>query len=346
MKRWLNSVLAFISIFYALSVQAGEPGSWDYFVDHFISPDGRVIDFFQDEISHSEGQGYGMLLAVTHQDKVRFDLLWKWTRQHLQVRGSDALSAWSWGKRPTGERAPIDYNNASDGDVCIAWALLLAHQRWNRPDCLEEAIRIIRSMRRFLLLERHGFTVLLPGYYGYIDAQGMVLNPSYWVFPAYRLFGRYDDRLQWQRAHTDALKLLQELPEQGMPMVPDWFRLTDEGVSALPEKPPLFGYEAVRVALYLAWDGSLAEVPFVVDLIDKIEKTGHVPLSIDIKQQAFSKEEGSGGFYGVMARAALSLDRTELAEKLWKKAEEKLSYEKDDYYSQVLYLFSRMKVAP
>lgn len=346
MKRWIDKIVPVLTILYALSAQAGEPGSWNYFVDHFISPDGRVIDYFQDEISHSEGQGYGMLLAVAHQDQASFDLLWKWTREHLQVRGSDALSAWSWGKRPTGELAPIDYNNASDGDVCIAWALLLAHQRWNRPDCLEDATRIIRSIRRFLLLERHGYIVLLPGYYGYVDHDRIVLNPSYWVLPAYRLFGRFDDRLQWQRAHTDALKLLQDLPGQGIEMVPDWIRLNNEGVSILPEKPPLFGYEAVRVILYLAWDRSLAEVPYVVDLLDTVEQTGHVPLSIDLKDGVFATEEGSGGFYGVMARAALSLDRPQLAESLWKKAQEKLAHEKDDYYSQVLYLFSRMRIAP
>ena len=335
-----------LSIFYILSAHAGEPGDWGYFVDHFISPEGRVIDIFQGEISHSEGQGYGMLLAVAHQDKATFDLLWKWTRQYLHVRRSDALCAWSWGKRPTGELAPIDYNNASDGDVCIAWALLLAHQRWNRSDCLEEATKIIRSIRRHLLLERHGYTVLLPGYYGFDDQSGLVLNPSYWVFPAYRMFGRYDDKLQWQRAHSDGLKLLNTLFGQGLQMFPDWFRLTDTGIASLPDKQPIFGFEAIRVILYLAWDDSLAEFPAIGNLLDEIEKTGRVPLSIDLKNWKFAVEEGSGGFYGVMARAAISLNRPELAERLWRKGEEKLGYEKDDYYSQVLYLFSRMGMTP
>lgn len=98
--------------------------------------------------------------------------------------------------------------------------------------------------------------------------------------------------------------------------------------------------------LYLAWDGLLPEVPAVARLLDQIEASGRVPLAIDLRQQTFSEQDGSAGFYGVMARAAISLERPELAEALWRRAEEKLAYEKDDYYSQVLYLFSRMRIAP
>jgi len=37
-------------------------------------------------ISHSEGQGYGMLLAVAADDRPTFDLLWGWTRAQLMLR--------------------------------------------------------------------------------------------------------------------------------------------------------------------------------------------------------------------------------------------------------------------
>jgi len=344
MKRRITSLILLLILCCVPQSWAASPGSWDYFVDHFITPQGRVVDIFQNRISHSEGQGYGMLLAVTYKDAKTFDLLWQWTRSHLQVRKSDALSVWSWGKRPTGELAPIDYNNASDGDICIAWALLLANNRWNRPDYLEQATRIIRSIRRFLILDRYGYTILLPGYYGYVDKEGVILNPSYWILPAYRVFARFDDRLVWQRAHTDALRLLRAGSEKGLRMIPDWLQLNNDGVSIYPGKPPRFGYEAIRVVLFLVWDHNLASIPAVDRLLDRIKQSGRVPRFINLKNGEFSKEDGSGGFYAIMARAASALGRNDLAEKLWRKAQEKVHFEKDDYYSQVLYLFARMGV--
>lgn len=65
---------------------AQSPGTWGYYRRHFISEDGRVIDFFQNKTSHSEGQGYGMLLAVAHKDRASFDRIYNWTRQNLMVR--------------------------------------------------------------------------------------------------------------------------------------------------------------------------------------------------------------------------------------------------------------------
>jgi endoglucanase len=347
MKRWVKCSILLILIFCCISKSwAANPGSWDYFVDHFVTPEGRVVDIFQNRISHSEGQGYGMLLAVTYKDAKTFDLLWDWTRSHLQVRRSDALSVWSWGKRPTGELAPIDYNNASDGDVCIAWALLLAHERWNRSDYLEQATRIIQSIRCFLLLDRYGFTVLLPGYYGYVDKEAVTLNPSYWILPAYRLFGRFDDRLLWERAHADALRLMQAGSKKGSDMIPDWLQLDKDGVIIAPGRPPRFSYEAIRVVLFLVWDHNLAALPAVNRLLDRIEQTGRVPSLIDLKNGTFSSEDGSGGFYAIMAQAAKTLGRNNLADRLWLKANEKIDFEKDDYYSQVLYLFARMGGGP
>ena len=36
---------------------------WQAWRDRFVMPDGRVVDTLQGQASHSEGQGYGMVLA-------------------------------------------------------------------------------------------------------------------------------------------------------------------------------------------------------------------------------------------------------------------------------------------
>jgi Endoglucanase Y len=44
---------------------------------------GRVIDTGNGDVSHSEGQGYGMLFAIAADDKATFDALWQWTKSTL-----------------------------------------------------------------------------------------------------------------------------------------------------------------------------------------------------------------------------------------------------------------------
>ncbi len=103
------------------------PQAWQAYKQRFITSTGRVIDTANGQISHSEGQGYGMLLAVAANDRGTFDRLWNWTRANLMVR-DDQLIAWRW---TPGQRPPItDMNNATDGDILIAWALAEAAELW------------------------------------------------------------------------------------------------------------------------------------------------------------------------------------------------------------------------
>src|SRR5487761_2690925 len=59
---------------------------WQDWSKRFVRPSGRVVDTGNHGISHSEGQGYGMLLAVAAGDRPAFDRLWAWTRANLQIR--------------------------------------------------------------------------------------------------------------------------------------------------------------------------------------------------------------------------------------------------------------------
>ena len=104
------------------------PDAWRSYRSRFITEAGRVVDTANGMISHSEGQGYGMLLAVAANDRTTFERLWGWTRANLMVR-SDELLAWRWepGKRP----AVADLNDASDGDILVAWALTEAAEAWD-----------------------------------------------------------------------------------------------------------------------------------------------------------------------------------------------------------------------
>ena len=74
-----------------------------------------------------------------------FDRIWGWTRANLMVR-DDALLAWRWepGKRP----AVADMNNASDGDILVAWALAEAGEFWGDMSYRTAARRIAVEIGR------------------------------------------------------------------------------------------------------------------------------------------------------------------------------------------------------
>jgi len=330
------------------SCEAAEPGTWSGFKEEFISSDGRVIDFYQQEISHSEGQGYSMLLAVAFGDRETFSLLWQWTKKHLQVRKTDALSAWSWGELANGvTTAPIDFNNATDGDICIAWALLLARERWNLPVYEDEGRRIVSSIQRYLLMEAFGETIILPGYYGFTRQDAVVVNPSYLVLPAFKVFARYSDQTLWERVHTESLTLLTENSFGRWQLPADWLLLRrDTAFEILADKAPLFGYEAIRVLLWASWDGALAQLPGVEKLLDLIQSTGKLPVTIDLLSDRLDEQEAPAGFFAIAANCAGQLNRESQASALWRQAEQKIQHEERNYFSHVLYLLARSRRIP
>src|SRR4051812_32573749 len=94
-----------------------EPLLWPIFKSRFVLPSGRVVDTGNEGVSHSEGQGYGMLFAEANNDRACFEQLWRWTKRNLQVR-PDRLLSWRW--RPVGTSGVADDpNNASDGDLLV-----------------------------------------------------------------------------------------------------------------------------------------------------------------------------------------------------------------------------------
>jgi len=68
---------------------------WRQYKKRFVTSEGRVVDNANGGISHSEGQGYAMLIAERLDDRPTFEAIWRWTQTNLLVRG-DGLAAWRW----------------------------------------------------------------------------------------------------------------------------------------------------------------------------------------------------------------------------------------------------------
>jgi len=229
---------------------------WNTYRARYIE-NGRVVDGTNGNVSHSEGQGYGMLLAEGHADRETFDALWKWTQSHLQIRGrqlrGDHLFAWRWRPDGNGGGAVDDQNNASDGDLLIAWALARAGNRWNNEDYRSDARQIAKDVREKVIRNSAFGPLLLPGAKGFEKDSTIIVNLSYWVFPAFRDLNTLDPSPIWKQLETSGQRLIvaAQFGRWGLP--PDWLSIHGEEVTVAPGFDPVFGYNAVRVPLYLMW---------------------------------------------------------------------------------------------
>lgn len=220
---------------------------WNAWRTHFLAPEGRVVDTGNGDISHSEGQSYGLLLAYQAGERDTFTRIAEWTEANL-ARSDMALYGWRW---EPAARAMTDTNNATDGDIVIAWALALAGERWNEPRWTERAREVRAAIRKHCVIARYNRQLLIPGLQGFIEDAGVTLNPSYFVWPALDHFAKADGMATWGRVIRDSEDLLR-LSRFGRHDLPcDWIRVTGtRSVAPAPDKPPRFGYDAIRVALW------------------------------------------------------------------------------------------------
>jgi len=232
------------------------PELWAQYKARFVSETGRVMDTANGGISHSEGQGYGMLFAVAADDRAAFDRIWGWTRANLMVR-DDQLLAWRW--EPNARPAVADMNDAADGDILVAWALVEAADYWNDLSYRAAARRIaVEVGRKLLLLGARDGPVLLPAVAGFSKedrADGPVVNLSYWVFPAFARLPRAAPEVDWGGLTQSGLAILRASKFGAAGLPSDWQSFVGGVPSPAKGFAAAFSYDAIRIPLYMAMAG-------------------------------------------------------------------------------------------
>jgi len=242
------AVFAGISVSRAASVS---PEAWSTYKGAFLDSGGRIIDTGNGNISHSEGQGYGMWLAVLADNLSDFELIWSFTRTELLVR-DDGLSAWKWDPRT--KPHVTDINNATDGDILIAYALALAAGQWNRQDYAEASAAIASAVLKKTVVQRGGRVLLLPAASGFDEGDredGPVVNPSYLIFEAFPVLNLVAPSPLWKALADDGVAQIGAFAFSDRKLPADWVSVKTKPQPA-SGFPPEFGYNAVRIPLYLA----------------------------------------------------------------------------------------------
>ncbi|MBD8687417.1 MULTISPECIES: glycosyl hydrolase family 8 [unclassified Rhizobium] len=253
---WLQTLALFVMMLFPAHAAAASitQADWSAYKTAFLDPAGRIVDTGNKGISHSEGQGYGMWLAVLADSPADFELIWSFTRTELLVR-DDGLAAWKWD--PATEPHIADINNATDGDILIAYALALAAKQWNKPEYSQAARVIAQTVLAKTVVQRAGRTILLPGTVGFAEADrsdGPVVNPSYLIFEAFPVLNEVAPSPLWAALSKDGLGEIKAYVFGPRKLPADWVSLKTRPRPA-DGFPQEFGYNAVRIPLYLVRSG-------------------------------------------------------------------------------------------
>ncbi len=224
---------------------------WSRFKSAFLQPDGRILDTGNGGISHSEGQGFGLILSQAAGDREAFRRIWSWTDANLRRQG-DSLFAWRFD--PASHPPVSDHNNATDGDILIAWALLRAGKAWGDASYLAASQTIRASILRLLVKSFGKRVVLLPGASGFDFRDHVLVNPSYYAWPALDEFDGEDSHTIWGDVINQGLELIRQASFGPYGLTTDWVEISPSG-SLAPARghEPRFGFDAIRAPLYLAW---------------------------------------------------------------------------------------------
>lgn len=301
---------------------------WREFKVAHLAADGRIIDHGNGGISHSEGQGYGLLIAEAANDRAAFDLIYAWTETNL-ARAYDALFSWRYA--PSDPVPVSDPNNATDGDILIAWALMRAGNRWRDKHLLERSAEIRSAIAEHCVRRVGSRTLLLPGAAGYDRPDRTTVNMAYYIWPALDLFRQADPASIWGDLIRDGEVLLDEARIGPLALPTDWTDVAPSGkVTAAVDKPPRFGFDAIRIPLYLMLGGRTAKAASVARYWRSyLDNSKPIPAWIDVVTGEVAPYPLSAGGYAIAAR-------------LLKTKAPQIQMPPPDYYSRVLVLLAAL----
>lgn len=223
-----------------------------HFLNTYVEPDGRVVRHDEGGDTVSEGQAYGMLIAVAVGDQARFDSMWSWTRNNLMQQ--NGLLAWKWK-----DGKVVDPQPASDADIDAARALGLASTRFANPKYADDARVLARAVADFEVFYPHdGQPVLMAG--PWATHVPYIVNPSYHSPKAEQQLAVLTTDTRWPSIEIRMRKVINDLlgPDKKANLPPDWAQLDPSG-SIKPSGRPAdlsglaaYSYDAVRVPVRLA----------------------------------------------------------------------------------------------
>lgn len=212
------------------------------FFNRYVGSDGQVDTGDSGQSAYSEGQAYGMLLAVANHDEPVFAKVWNWSDTNLMQ--PDGLLAWDWQAGHV-----VNNEGASDADLDVATALVLAGGLWPGHGFRAAGIRYANAILAQETAKVGGQTWLVAG--PWARTAPYYIDLSYFSPAAYRILGQATGNPEWSALESSSEAALSEDTFGGTKLPTDWATLGTSGF-ATPAPPKggsgvVYGYDAFRV---------------------------------------------------------------------------------------------------
>lgn len=255
-----------------------EDSYWDWYRNYVgQSTKGAYVNTGSKEkpIALSESQGYGMLITLLAAQKgyakeTQFMRLFYYYKS-FQISEENTLMKWKQEKTDKGWES-VDDNNATDGDLDIAYALIQAEKLW--PDSIEHygdaAQKLLESIKNNNYSEKTG--LLTVGNWATVDPKAEMLIRFSDIMPTYyKAFADFTDDPFWTKLEINATKALTQMSQEtSTGLLPDFAWVGENSIA--PVKPYEvagkndgdYAYNSARVPLRLA-DSDNPQVKAVLD---------------------------------------------------------------------------------
>ena len=270
------------------------------FLDTWVEEDGRVVRRDQGDDTVSEGQAYGLLIALGAGDEGSFSSIWAWTESNLMRE--DGLLAWRWQ-----DGAVVDEEPASDADLDAARALVLAGERFDRPEFTAAGLALGEVILDELTASTPLGRILLPGLWAQGGAD-YFYNPSYAAPAAFAQLGAASGDPRWAELEEGAEAVGAALLGKS-PLPPDWAQVTAAGTTdAMPGAAGTgddvrYSYDAARFPLRYAESCSAEDRRLAAAVLEPLSRQDTLPAALDLGGTALDPDEHPLGY---LARAAAS----------------------------------------
>jgi endo-1,4-beta-D-glucanase Y len=204
-----------------------------------------------------EAVGWAMIATAYMGDKDDFDGIYRFYNAH---RAQQAGGMMSWMVDCNGPKNNSNDNrgSASDGDLDVAFALVVASWQWG-GDYLDSARAVITRCKQ-LVTQCNGLLVLAAGYNG--GAWGGACNYtdiSYYTPAFFRVFAEVTNDQDWEKLADDTYTHLERGANATTGLVPDWQMVSGSGT--VPDgRKMIYEYDACRVpwriTLDYLWNGN------------------------------------------------------------------------------------------
>lgn len=219
---------------------------WNYFKSELLTDNGAVVRT-EDNVVVSEGQSYGMMLAIQNNDQDTFDKIWFWTKTYMQQKQKYGLFSWKCSLQ--GE--VLDSDSATDADEMIAMALFFASNRWGDGTSPYD----YSSQAEEILDKLLNYAVTNDNYFAFSPEDRSTFSPSYMMPAFYRLFAIYSGNSRWNEIADKSYSLIFNCLKNAYGntdngLVPDF--CDKHGIPK--EQGKNFYYDAIRTPWHIALD--------------------------------------------------------------------------------------------